>query len=127
TEGYVRMRVAMRYAQFSNTEPTPCGTWTYGEVEDYCVTLAPATIGIEENTAMSSWKVYPNPAHDVIYFNHPAMTVKEVAVYDQQGRMVLHESASVFNKISIETLQPGVYSLMLRSEDGVHISKIVKL
>ncbi len=34
-EGLTRMRVAMRYG----SAPSPCGSFTYGEVEDYSVTI----------------------------------------------------------------------------------------
>ncbi|MDX1909449.1 MAG: S8 family serine peptidase [Bacteroidia bacterium] len=38
--GATRMRVAMKFAGFSgNDEPTPCGLFGEGEVEDYCITL----------------------------------------------------------------------------------------
>jgi carboxypeptidase T len=33
--GTTRLRVAMRY----NAAPVPCGTFNYGEVEDYSVRL----------------------------------------------------------------------------------------
>ena len=36
TPGQTGMRVIMRY--FS--APTPCGTWTYAETEDYCITIS---------------------------------------------------------------------------------------
>lgn len=125
TEGTVRMRVAMRYAQFTNTEPNPCGTWTYGEVEDYCVTLVAPIVGVNES-AMKTWRVYPNPAHDMVYIEQSGGAVQQVIIYDQQGRLVLQQDNVTGNSVSIESLQPGVYSLMLRSGDEVQITGIIK-
>lgn len=44
--GSTRMRVSMRY----NTLPTPCQTFTYGEVEDYTVNIVSGSSGPEEGT-----------------------------------------------------------------------------
>ena len=38
--GVTRMRIAMKY----DGVPTPCETFDYGEVEDYCVNLIPAAV-----------------------------------------------------------------------------------
>lgn len=42
-EGDTRMRVTMQY----NAIPTPCGSFTYGEVEDYTVNLVGAAVDTE--------------------------------------------------------------------------------
>ena len=55
TLGATRMRVIMRY---STTPTTSCGTFTYGQVEDYTVNIT-STARIDETKI--SFNLYPNP------------------------------------------------------------------
>jgi len=57
TLGSTRMRVIMSY---STTPTTPCGTFTYGQVEDYTLNIT-AAARIEENNTNLSFNLYPNP------------------------------------------------------------------
>ncbi len=58
TLGATRMRVIMRY---STTPTTPCGTFTYGQVEDYTVNITSVARIDETSTARISFNLYPNP------------------------------------------------------------------
>lgn len=42
--GSTRMRVQMAYDDGNNNLPTECGSFTYGEVEDYCITVVQTQI-----------------------------------------------------------------------------------
>ncbi len=57
--GATRMRVCMRY----NAVPTACGSFTYGQVEDYTINIVSAARDAEETqeTAALQRSVYPNP------------------------------------------------------------------
>lgn len=70
-EGSTRMRVAMKYVGGGSTaQPSACGNFTEGEVEDYCVNLIDTvTVGIHENEPIVIYQVYPNPANDNITFD----------------------------------------------------------
>jgi bacillolysin len=63
TLGSTRMRVAMKY----NAIPAACGSYTYGQVEDYTVNITLTAAGLTaENTTNSSnetldFNLYPNP------------------------------------------------------------------
>lgn len=74
--GPTRMRVSMKY----NATSTPCETFTYGEVEDYCINIqqggAPACIvptnigtsGLTTSGATINWDAMPNAmSYDVQY------------------------------------------------------------
>ena len=73
SEGSTRMRVGMAYVGIfgSGNPPTSCGTYAYGEVEDYCVNLQLAD-GVENLNGNFNLQVYPNPAKESIQLNLPS-------------------------------------------------------
>lgn len=48
--GQTGMRVLMRW----NTEPSDCGTFTYGEVEDYCITITEEAAACSQPRSLSA-------------------------------------------------------------------------
>jgi hypothetical protein len=84
-----------------------------------CITIT--NLGTE-NFEQEGWKIYPNPATDILYIDVNAAT--EVTVIDLTGKTLLHESVKPgHNSVNVEALSDGVY--MIKFASGGH-QKFVK-
>ncbi len=121
-EGATRMRVAMKYAGGGSNAPTACGNFQYGETEDYCVTIVNTT-GIEENTALSVFELYPNPSKNSFHLNFEPLSGNNYAGYrldivDLAGRTVYRGQVSAgMNSVSPD-LNDGAYMVQLYNAKG---------
>ncbi len=138
--GPTGMRVSM---QWNNAPSSPCGTFQYGEVEDYTVniTVLPAQLigSFNDNnfTEGSSLHLYPNPASNDLYVNlHEVldMSVTEkisVIIYSLDGKQVYQNQTDLTDVLSVDIQdlpnnQP--YLLRLQTNEGdVFTGKFVKL
>jgi hypothetical protein len=140
--GATRMRVQMRYNAYASSS---CGSYTYGEVEDYTVNISgnPQSPGPDENggvsTAMTAGEqaiqgvlLYPNPAQDVLTIELPA-TIEGMAslgVYNLVGQRIItlvQPLREGINTISINTssLTKGVYLFESEGEGKVYRQKFL--
>lgn len=123
----VTMRVAMIYDDlFSTDVPVACGALSYGEVEDYCITLD-ATINVNEQ-ATQPLMLYPNPALDhITIMDNQAMRAEKVVVriMDATGRVVLQQNVANGSVLDVSSLPAGIYSVIVQ---GKHqsVQKFVK-
>lgn len=120
--GYIYMRVIKRY----NTSPTdPCGTYTYGQAEDYRVYVTDvAGRGDFGNNAIS---FHPNPVKDVLNLTHANGTIDSIAVYNLLGQQVLVAKAgSNTAAVDMSGLAAGSYIVKAMSGDTVKTIKVVK-
>lgn len=122
TPGVARMRVAMSYTPLSsNVEPQNCGTWQYGEVEDYCVRILDA-VSVSEIQVASSY-IYPMPARDafrIAHFNG------HVIVRSARGECVASNRYSGGDSIDISGLAAGYYVVtLISSESSISLPLIV--
>lgn len=110
--GNTRMRVRMHYASLGGNA-TPCGTSTYGQVEDYTVNIdvSLATVDTSKNTVA----LYPNPFTNVLKISD-AKGVKSISISDVSGRLVKTVKASA--EIQVSELKTGLYIVNLHMEDG---------
>ena len=72
------------------------------------------TAGIDE--LANAWNVYPNPTTDLIHVNvSNAIKVTTIQVLDQNGRILLSQSAheNGLNELNVEALATGIYTLRL--------------
>lgn len=127
TSGYTRMRVAMRYAQFSTTEPSVCNTWDYGEVEDYCVTIV-NTSAIVNIEAKQDFYVFPNPVANELFFQgafvqYPNLLIR---LYDMNGLLVKQTRLSANSSLDVSDLSAGLYSIVVVNGDRVSSTRFVK-
>jgi hypothetical protein len=109
--GATRMRIAMKYYN----SPSPCGAFSYGEVEDYGVafgpalTLAPQAIGSNHNTTVNNTDItlYPNPATNEVHVRWTGTETETalVSLTDLAGRQLAQGSYSSGVGTNEQTLQ----------------------
>ncbi len=78
-------------------------------------------LGTNDRTE-NSFRVYPNPANDILYINGTEGNVN-VTVFDMQGRVVKHISTAS-NSISVSDLTTGMYMLRIENEDIVRTIRV---
>lgn len=124
--GNIRMRIIVSY----NSITSSCGTYNYGETEDYTLNVSGGTAkfkqseSIEEtNTAMV---IYPNPAVDIlkIDFELAENTDIQVSIYDLNASLIKTINAkgdlgqnSV--EVNVSDLKAGQYLLSIKRGDEV--------
>lgn len=124
-EGSTRMRVGMAYVGIfgTGTPPSSCGTYAYGEVEDYCVNLQLAD-GVENLVGNFNLQVYPNPAKESIQLVLPSNIQKfQLRILSNEGKCVkqiVTDSRSIF----VNDLASGYYVIEVVSESGIARTKI---
>lgn len=105
-----RMRVSMKY----NAAQTACEVFTYGEVQDYTVTISPAGIVAEIVEEELNFQLYPNPTTDILYIKN-AQENLNYQLYDASGKIV--DAGLILNQqLNVNTLAPGHY--IIRLSDG---------
>lgn len=132
TMGTTRMRVLM--SDNSGTTSS-CGTFSYGEVEDYTIVLDPnaAAPALSHHgqplghAVTPSVAVYPNPVAQQLFIeNLPADMPHTVTLYNEQGRVV-HTQHTTGSGIIIAMARyaPGIYLLRLTDGQKVITQRII--
>ncbi len=118
-----RMRVRLHDSVLTpNT--TPCGTSSFGQVEDYTLNIGALAVS---DVSKLSVKSYPNPVKDI--FNIEAQgKIKTVKVFDAAGKQIftkdLNEAKS---QIDFSRFTSGVYIVTTTLQDGTSTStKVIK-
>ncbi|WP_435525123.1 GEVED domain-containing protein [Chryseobacterium indoltheticum] len=85
TFGNTRMRVMMQY---SSVPSSSCGSYTYGQVEDYTLNIVSSGRGDDFDTKdlITDIKLYPNPAKDIL--NVSNMTNEDYKIFDMGGKLI---------------------------------------
>lgn len=121
-EGATRMRVTVKYGGGGSSAPVACGSYGYGETEDYCVTIVNTT-GIEDDMQLSVFEIFPNPANKSFNLNFEPLpgnsfAAYEVKIIDLAGKTVyISEVNPGVNRLS-PALMNGAYTIQLYSENG---------
>ncbi|HAS41215.1 MAG TPA: hypothetical protein DCS93_12090 [Microscillaceae bacterium] len=128
--GATRMRVSMKY----NGIPTSCETFSYGEVEDYTVTINGGTISSfgfdqQRQALENATSVYPNPARKST--NVQLMLQEEadvsMSLINAQGKIITTHTShagqgALLRKFDVSKLPAGIY-LMRITKNGITTTK----
>ncbi|CAM3465089.1 Fibronectin type-III domain-containing protein [Flavobacterium longum] len=116
--GTTRMRVSMRY----NAVPTSCGSFTYGQVEDYTVVIgSTARPTTEEALALT---VYPNPVKgDVL--NISIAEKSSFRIMNMVGQ-VLASGETADGTVPVSNITAGTYLLEVTSEGKTAVKRFIK-
>ena len=84
--------------------------------------------GVEENNLLGL-NLFPNPANNEITLNSDVMGAGTLTVVDMTGRIVLQHKTVVSStqKINIQELPSGIYSLSVTIENKQSVTSFVKL
>ncbi len=132
--GATRMRVSMKY----NAAQTACETFTYGEVEDYTVSVTESSIaqafgnitaasgdqlGFEEATTFG---VYPNPATNniTVRLNSRSLGIS-YRIVNTIGQAVKQGDLTT-ETVNVSGLQSGLYLLEVNDGQKLLTTKFVK-
>ena len=82
-----------------------------------------STEGVEE--LASSFDIYPNPVNDKLYIETLTQTIE---IYDIYGRHQITETPSHQGSFVIEVsnLTPGVYFVIIKTDDEAVVRRFVK-
>lgn len=133
--GSTRMRVAMKY---NNASSASCGTFTYGEVEDYTVVINGAEqhnltsnhIDAEEmdNEIVTDYKLYPNPlVQQTFRVDLTDVEHTDYRIINSLGEVIQTGSISARdNEITLDQADRGIY--LIEFSDGVktELRKLIK-
>lgn len=137
--GNTRMRVSSKYGAY----PTPCETFTYGEVEDYTINItATATTqtvvssrqGESESAEPNEAEImaYPNPVSDIVTIRLNYLSEsnrKTVKMISSNGTEIGTQEVELFNnefRIDTKKLNTGMYFISVQEPDKQRVVKIIK-
>lgn len=123
--GTKRLRVKMDY----NNAPSPCGSFTYGEVEDYTVSFTGvAATSLKKNKITNNnnnipisydLRIYPNPVEKDLTIEGDISRYGSISVYSISGNLILKESISENRRkiVDISGLEVGYYIVSLKGDE----------
>ena len=117
--GQTRMRVRL-HDSTSGSNATPCGTSTYGQVEDYSLNIGQLAVS---DVKKNSVNVYPNPAKDIINISNVSSKA-QFEIYSVGGQLV--NQGITDGKVNVSKLAKGVYILSVESNGEKTQTKFIK-
>ena len=102
------------------------GTYQLGN--GYYPSLDLSTLNTETPELQLQVKVFPNPATEVIYVNHPTEQFFEVAITDISGKQILQTLHQKEQPLNIQTLTTGTYFITVTTKESKQTNtyKIIK-
>ncbi len=130
--GIHRMRVLQYYTPLVSN-PSSCGTYSYGETEDYLINISDTvTTYTSLGKALSRQKdfsisVFPNPTTGIVNYNLPvAAKSAKLKVADLLGRVLLEKSDLNASKtLDLSSFKNGTYMISFSLDGRTYQSKIV--
>lgn len=125
--GNSRMRIAMKYVGFGIPDNVnACEQFTWGETEDYCITISEVT-SVNENNGVVAFNVYPNPSGNEFNLDFnltQAVSAENVVfrMFDVSGKEVKSLRVNQgLQQINVSELENGMYIYRLQTIDGKNL------
>lgn len=131
--GNTRMRVAMKY---NTSNASSCGTFSYGEVEDYTVNIggsSPVNLYGDVDASdlkdeeLENYKIYPNPAStDYVTVDMYGVEKATFNVVNTMGQVVTQGALTQrSNRIDISEINSGMYMINLYDGQKTVTKKVI--
>lgn len=120
TLGATRMRVIMRYS----TAPSSCGSFTYGQVEDYTINITGTAREFSKENPLSDLNLYPNPTNSILNVTNVSENAT-FRVYNLLGQTVLDGKINN-GSINVSNINTGNYILEVSDENNSVTKRFIK-
>ena len=109
TLGTTRMRVMMQYSSIPSSS---CGSYTYGQVEDYTLNIVSSGRGedFDIKDMITDIKLYPNPARDIL--NVSNTTNEDYKIFDMGGKLI-NSGKLKGGSVNVSGLVKGAYVIQV--------------
>ncbi len=108
TVGTTRMRVMMQY---NSVPSSSCGSYTYGQVEDYTLNIVSSGRGeISVQDLLTDVKLYPNPAKDILHISNT--TNEDYRIFDMGGKLI-NSGKLERGSANVSNLIKGAYMIQI--------------
>lgn len=122
TLGATRMRVCMRY----NAVPSACGSFTYGQVEDYTVNIVSAARETEPTEPVAQLKVsvYPNPVqgNELYVSDVDQASYRIISLLGQEVAKGTVENGA----IPVSSVRPGTYLVEISANGESVVKRFIR-
>ena len=117
--GSTRMRVMMQYNSIPSSS---CGSYTYGQVEDYTLNILSSARGedFNINNLMTDIKLYPNPVRDLLNISNT--TVEDYKIFDMGGKLI-NSGKIERGTVNVSQLTAGAYTIQIGETSKRFIKK----
>lgn len=107
--GSTRMRVMMQYNAIPSSS---CGSYTYGQVEDYTVNIVSSGRGDLPGAKdlITEIKLYPNPAKDILHISNS--TNEDYRIFDMGGKLI-NSGKLERGSVNVSGLIKGAYMIQI--------------
>lgn len=107
--GTTRMRVMMKY---SSAPTSSCGSYTYGQVEDYTLNIVSSGRGetVDTKDLLTDIKLYPNPVRDIL--NVSNTTSEDYKIFDMGGKLI-NSGKLERGSVNVSNLIKGAYMIQI--------------
>ena len=70
--------------------------------------------------------LFPNPTENVFTVSSTLDVIRELTIYDNNGREILHQNINDYSgKMNVENLTPGIYFVRLMTPDNIITKKLI--
>ncbi|MFM7662098.1 MAG: S8 family peptidase, partial [Bacteroidota bacterium] len=122
----ILMQTARQDNYTGSIPPEGSNRWGAGKVNAYAaVQLALETIGQLEINNDISWLIYPNPAKDNLNVINLPISIEEVEIIDQNGKVTYNKIKN--NSISLQNLGSGSFWIRVLINGKIQQQKFIKL
>jgi len=86
-------------------------------------------LSVKNDFVSSKFSVFPNPVNDVVTItNNENIGIEHIQVFDISGKSVHLKTFNYENevKLNIENLALGIYTIHIKTKEGVAVKKIIK-
>jgi len=104
------------------------GIYSSGQDTSDCIPYSP-NISAKNISLENYFKVYPNPATNILHIEFTSITPNKIEIQDIHGRTVYSQLVSPTqntHEVSLADVSSGVYFVKLHSSEGVVLKKIIK-